>query len=164
MNARLNLDLHARAGVFAPALFDRMLGDRGYGSWLTLEQLKDAVARDLEDLLNTRVALPDEMLAAWPECAASILTYGLLDIAGFCLSSSDDRNRICAALRTTIERHEPRLCGVQARVEQVPGAVNKVNFVITGVLQAPGVTEPINFDAVLQPSTLHYSIRRHAIK
>ncbi|QGZ38912.1 type VI secretion system protein ImpF [Pseudoduganella flava] len=145
-----------------PSLFDRLLGDRGYGPRMTLEQLKDAVARDLEDLLNTRMALPEEMLAAWPECAASILSYGLIDIAGMCLSSSGDRERICASLRAAIERHEPRLRNVQAHVELAAGTVNRINFVITGVLHAPGVTEPINFDAVLQPSTLHYSIRRNA--
>ncbi|WP_338764987.1 type VI secretion system baseplate subunit TssE [Massilia sp. METH4] len=149
---------------YTPGLFDRLLGDRGHGNRLSLEQLKDAVARDLEDLLNTRMALPEEMLEGWPECAASILTYGLVDIAGMCLSSVDDRTRICDSLRTTIERHEPRLRNVVARVEQQTGTVNRVNFVITGVLHAPGVTEPINFDAVLQPSTLHYSIRRNARK
>lgn len=152
----------AQPDTFAPGLFDRLLGDRGNAGWPTLEQLKDAVARDLEDLLNTRVALPEEALAAWPECAASILSYGLLDIAGLCLSSSADRQRICASLRTTIERHEPRLREVQARVEQVAGTVNKVTFVIAGVLQVPGAPEPINFDAVLQPSTLHYAVRRNA--
>jgi len=143
-----------------PGLFDRLLGDRGYRGRLTLEQLKDAVARDLEDLLNTRVALPANALDGWPACAGSVINYGLADIAGSCLSSSDDRARICDDLRATIERHEPRLSNVQASVEQLAGSVNRISFVITGVLQAPGVQEPINFDAVLQPSTLHYSIRR----
>jgi type VI secretion system protein ImpF len=147
---------------YSPGLFDRLLGDRGPAHCLSLEQLKDAVARDLEDLLNTRMALPDDLLAPWPECAASIASFGLVDIAGMCLSSSDDRERICASLRGTIERHEPRLRHVQARVVHTGGAVNRINFVITGVLHAPGATEPINFDAVLQPSTLHYSIRRNA--
>jgi type VI secretion system protein ImpF len=144
-----------------PALFDRLLGASDHGGPQTLEQLKDAVARDLEDLLNTRSALPEELLAAWPECAASIVSYGLLDIAGLCLSSSDDRRRICDSLRLAIERHEPRLRQVRARVELAPGTVNRINFVITGVLLGPGLQEPINFDAVLQPSTLHYAIRRH---
>lgn len=147
---------------YTPGLFDRLLGDRGPGARLTLEQVKDAVARDLEDLLNTRMALPDGLLDGWPECRASLMTYGLVDIAGMCLSSSDDRARICDSLRSTIERHEPRLRSVVARVEHQAGSVNRINFVITGVLQASGLSEPINFDAVLQPSTLHYSIRRNA--
>ena len=58
---------------YTTGLFDRLLGDRGPGPRLSLEQLRDAVARDLEDLLNTRMALPEEMLDAWPQCAASLL-------------------------------------------------------------------------------------------
>jgi type VI secretion system protein ImpF len=147
---------------YTPGLFDRLLGDRSTAACLSLEQMKDAVARDLEDLLNTRMALPEALLEGWPECTTSIVTYGLIDIAGMCLSSSDDRARICDSLRTTIERHEPRLSSVVARVEHQAGNVNRINFVITGVLHATGMAEPINFDAVLQPSTLHYSIRRNA--
>jgi type VI secretion system protein ImpF len=143
-------------------LFDRLLGDRCRSARLSPEQLKDAVARDLEDLLNTRMALSEEVLARWPACAASVISYGLLDIAGMCLSSVDDRDRICRSLRTTIERHEPRLSNVQARVEYRTGSVNRIHFVIAGVLRAGAIHEPINFDAVLQPSTLHYAIRRNA--
>lgn len=152
---------------FAPGLLDRLMGDRGYTgngvvSRLSLEQLKDAVARDLEDLLNTRVALSEQLLAGYPECAASIVNYGLIDFAGFCLSSSDDRSRICASLKAAIECHEPRLRHVQARLKQTTGSVNRVSFVITGMLEIYPACEPINFDAVLQPSTLHYSINRRA--
>lgn len=151
---------------FAPGLLDRLMCDRagngGVVSRLSLEQLKDAVARDLEDLLNTRVALSEELLSAYPECEASIVNYGLVDFAGFCLSSSEDRARICASLKAAIERHEPRLRHVQARLEQAAGSVNRVSFVITGMLDVFPALEPINFDAVLQPSTLHYSIQRNA--
>lgn len=106
---------------YVPGLFDRLMGDGGASAGgvavrLSLEQLKDAVARDLEELLNTRVALPPGALDAYPECAASIVNYGLIDFAGMCLSSSDDRARICAALKAAIERHEPRLRNVRARL------------------------------------------------
>ncbi|MFS2003773.1 type VI secretion system baseplate subunit TssE [Duganella sp. CT11-25] len=147
-----------------PGLLDRLLGEYGAsnraGQGLTLEQFKDSVARDLEDLLNTRCALPEEMLRAYPECARSIVNYGLLDFAGMCLSSSEDRTRICAALKTAIERHEPRLRNVQARLEREAGAINRVSFAISGTLAGLPFTEAVSFDAVLQPSSLHYSINR----
>jgi type VI secretion system protein ImpF len=144
---------------FVPGLMDRLLGARSQaGAGLTIAQLKDAVARDLEDLLNTRAALPEALLAAYPECAGSIVNYGLVDFAGMCLSSSEDRARICASLKAAIERHEPRLRQVQARIEQQAGSINRVNFVISGVLAVCSAFEPVNFDAVLQPSTLHYAI------
>jgi len=153
------------AGSYVPGLLDRLMGTRGAGpaaSRLSLEQLKDAVARDLEDLLNTRVALPEALLRAYPECAASIVNYGLVDFAGCCLSSTEDRLRICASLKSAIEHHEPRLRGVQARLEPRAGSVNRVDFIITAMLHVHPAHEPINFDAVLQPSTLHYSINRSA--
>jgi type VI secretion system protein ImpF len=147
-----------------PGLLDRLLGEYGAsnraGQGLTLEQFKDSLARDLEDLLNTRCALPEEMLRAYPECARSIVNYGLIDFAGMCLSSSEDRTRICAALKTAIERHEPRLRNVQARLEREAGAINRVSIAISGTLAGLPFTEAVSFDAVLQPSSLHYSINR----
>jgi len=148
---------------FTPGLLDRLLGEHdgnGGHHGLTLEQFKDSVARDLEDLLNTRCALPEAMLSDYPECAASIVNYGLIDFAGMCLSSSEDRARICAALKAAIDRHEPRLRNVQARLEREAGAINRVSFAISATLAGMPYTEAVSFDAVLQPSSLHYSINR----
>lgn len=149
---------------FAPGLFDRLLGGPGAAARLSLEQLKDSVARDLEELLNTRAAIAAAVLAPYPECGKSIINYGLIDFAGMCLSSSDDRQRICASLVAAIEHHEPRLRQVRARLENEAGAINRVSFVISAVLEVAGARESINFDAVLQPSTLHYSINRTGAK
>ncbi|MQA39498.1 type VI secretion system baseplate subunit TssE [Rugamonas aquatica] len=149
---------------FTRGLFDRLLDPRSdharAAHGLSTEQLKDAVARDLEDLLNTRCALPEEMLQAFPECASSIVNYGLIDFAGMCLSSSEDRARICACLKAAIERHEPRLRNVQARLEREIGSINRVSFAISATLAGLPMREMVSFDAVLQPSSLHYSINR----
>ncbi|KQV85031.1 type VI secretion protein [Massilia sp. Root351] len=146
-------------GTHVPGLMDRLMGARSQAAaGAAAGQLKEAVARDLEDLLNTRAALPESLLEDYPECAASIINYGLVDFAGMCLSSSDDRARICASLKAAIERHEPRLGQVRTRIELQAGSINRVNFVISGVLAVSPAFEQVNFDAVLQPSTLHYAI------
>lgn len=136
------------------SLFDRLLGEN--------LSLKDSVARDLEDLLNTRCALPPELLRAYPECASSVLNYGLADFAALCAGSHEDKSRICASLRQAVERHEPRLRNVQVRMEKRPGSVNRVDFAISAILHVPGAREPVSFSAMLQPSSLHYSIKRGA--
>jgi len=136
------------------SLFDRLMAEE--------LPLKDAVARDLEDLLNTRSALPAHLQRAYPECAASVLNYGLADFAALCAGSNEDRSRICAGLRLAVERHEPRLCNVQVRLEARPGSVNRVDFAISAMLQTPALREPVSFNAMLQPSSLHYSITRGA--
>ncbi len=149
---------------FTPGLLDRLLGEddatNRAGHGLTLEQYKDSVARDLEDLLNTRCALPEEMLRVYPECTRSIVNYGLIDFAGMCLSSSEDRARVCAALKAAVERHEPRLRNIQVRLEREAGAINRVSFAISATLAGLSFAEAVSFDAVLQPSSLHYSIHR----
>lgn len=149
---------------FTRGLLDRLLDPQGdhfrAAHGLSTEQWKDAVARDLEDLLNTRCALSEETLQAFPECASSIVNYGLIDFAGMCLSSSEDRSRICACLKAAIERHEPRLRNVQARLEREIGSINRVSFSISATLAGLPVREAVSFDAVLQPSSLHYSINR----
>lgn len=146
-----------------PGLLDRLLGCQPGGRFLTPEQLKDSVARDLEALLNTRSAMPQHVLQAYPECAASVLNFGLADFAGLSHSSGEDRQRICASVRQAVERHEPRLCNVRVSLAERSGAVNRIDLVITGRLRAHGADQAVSFSAALQPSSLHYSIKRGAI-
>lgn len=144
-----------------PGLLDRLLGSCG-GQGYTLEQYKDSVAHDLEDLLNTRCALPPALFDDYPECARSIINYGLADFAGMSMGSADDRAHVCAALKAAIERHEPRLRNVEARITREPGAINRISFAITATLAGLPQREAVSFDAVLQPSSLQYSIKRGA--
>lgn len=151
---------------FTPGLFDRLTATHApansYGALLrlSLEEMKDGVARDLEDLLNTRSVIPQSLLKKYPECGNSIVTYGLNDFAGLSLASSDDRVSICLCLENAIVRHEPRLRNVQAVLEVREGAINRLNFAIAALLMLNSVQEPVNFDAVLQPSSWHYTISR----
>jgi len=150
-----------------PGLLDRLMDPRhqaigGVLPRMTIDQLKDSVARDLEALLNTRLALPAGTFAHYPEAGKSVLNYGLIDFAGYCLSSSEERAQICAALVSAVVAHEPRLSNVDAALESEPGSVNRLNFVINGTLNLESGNEPVNFNAVLQPSSLHYAISRGA--
>jgi len=143
-----------------PGLLDRLMGERAHPGRTGAEQLKDNVARDLEALLNARAGVAPGRFDAYPLARASILNYGLTDFAAFCLSSSEDRAAICACLKEAIERHEPRLKNVSAALEEEQGGVNRLSFVIHATLHAgPGI-EPVNFNAVLQPSSLNYVINR----
>jgi type VI secretion system protein ImpF len=150
---------------FTPGLFDRLLGvplrgGNGTVARMSVEDMKDAVARDLEALLNTRAVLPEALLDDYPECGRSIVSYGMKDFAELSLSSPSDRALICASIEKTIAGHEPRLRNVKASLEMRAGAVNRLDFSITGVLVASASQESVNFDAVLQPSTLSYSISK----
>lgn len=153
---------------YTPDLFDRLLGqplrNGAVVARLNAEELKDAVARDLESLLNTRSIIREGELDGYPGCKTSMVNYGLCDFADRSLSSPSDRAHICACIEAAIMRHEPRLCTVKARLEMRDDAaspsINRLNFSITAVLRGSVSQEPVNFDAVLQPSTLQYRIRK----
>jgi len=153
---------------FSPGLLERLMDERrlpgaparAAGEGLSIDQIKDHVARYLEALLNTRAALPASVFERFPLARASILNYGLVDFAGFCLSSDEDRAAICAGLKSAIETHEPRLKEVSARLEQRAGSVNRLDFVIHARLELASGGDTVNFSAVLQPSSLHYAIRK----
>ncbi|ADJ65505.1 type VI secretion system baseplate subunit TssE [Herbaspirillum seropedicae] len=151
---------------FAPSLFDKLMSEGPRASVgavinrLSIEELKDVVARDLEAMLNTRSVIAEASLEQFPECSNSIITYGLNDFAGMSLASLDDRSAICHSLEEAITRHEPRLRGVKATLEIQDGSINRLNFAISALLVVNAARETVNFDAVLQPSTLQYSISK----
>jgi len=151
---------------YTPGLFDRLMAQvpperTGVTiARLSIEAMTDSVARDLEALLNTRALMRDDLEPRYPHCARSIITYGLNDFAGLSLSSTTDRTHICRCIEAAIERHEPRLRRAKAALEVEQGSINRLNFAITALLVLQSAAEPVNFDAVLQPSSLHYSISK----
>jgi type VI secretion system protein ImpF len=151
---------------FEPSLFDKLFEDEPNGAnpstvhTLSLDELKSSVARDLEALLNTRMGLSEEALGEFPECARSILTYGLNDFSGRSLASDYDRKFICRSIQLAIARHEPRLRNVQVTLELREQSTSVLNFAISALLVVYSTQEPVNFDALLQPSTHQYSVMR----
>lgn len=147
-------------------LFDRLLDVPVRGSSsatvsrVSPEDMKDSVVRDLEALLNTRSAIPEDLLQAFPECSRSIVTYGLNDFADRSISSPDDRAYICKCIQKAITLHEPRLRKVRVQLDVRENGVNRLNFSIKALLVVNVLQESVNFDAVLQPSTLRYSISK----
>jgi type VI secretion system protein ImpF len=130
---------------------------------LSVDELKDTVARDIEALLNARIVFHEEDLKAFPECKRSILTYGMNDFAGLSLASHSDRVFICRSLELAIARHEPRLKNVYVNLEVDKNSINVLHFSIRALLVVDEAREPINFDALLQPSTLQYAVSKSRV-
>ncbi|HEU5436619.1 MAG TPA: type VI secretion system baseplate subunit TssE [Telluria sp.] len=151
--------------TLSSSVWDRLIEPVSPGSGqqrqlrLSLPQYKRAIARDLEALLNTRVAFTADELAHYPACRASIVNFGLADFAQLCLGSSDDRKIVCDLITSAIARHEPRLRQVRARLVEQAGMVNRLSFAISGQLRALAESDRVQFDVMLEPSNLHYSIR-----
>ena len=111
---------------------------------LSLEQLKDSVARDLEALLNTRVVFDEVSVKAFPFAARSVAGFGLADFAALSLANVYDRQRICASIEGAISAHEPRLREVRVALELHKKTVNALYFSINAVLFVRPAQEPRN--------------------
>ncbi len=143
-----------------PSLLDRLLDDQPDVSrdppsnrYQVLREMKLAVRRDLENLLNTRVRS-----AGWPEgldeLEQSLVNYGIPDMTGASMSSAKEREDFVRQLQTAIRRHEPRLRNVRLQLLTNTEPLDRtLRFRIEAMLQADPAPEPIVFDSSLQPAT-----------
>jgi type VI secretion system protein ImpF len=125
----------------------------------SVRQLKAALRRDLEWLLNTR-QIPGGIPEAFPGLEGSLYGYGLPDVSNLNANSSRDRTRLLRMLENTVSAFEPRLSGV--RVSVVDSGSNngrQLRFQIEGLLLMDPSPELISFDTVLQLSSGEYQIK-----
>jgi type VI secretion system protein ImpF len=78
-----------------------------------LAQIKDAVKRDLEWLLNTKQTA--ELPAGLARLRASLLAFGLPDFTHSSLSSNQDQAKLRRAIELAIQQFEPRLTASPSR-------------------------------------------------
>lgn len=154
----MNLDQLYPYG-FRTTLFDRLLpetdqNDRG----ISLQELRESVASDLEDLLNSRMAKLDHLIDQFPLVKQSILQFGIIDFVGLSTANPSDRDKICQSIEQSIAAHEPRL--KQIKVEMLLDGQNMgaLYLSIQAYLNIHPLFEPVIFDAVLKPTTQQYVI------
>lgn len=105
----MNLD-HLYPYGFRSTLFDRLFAEQENGlSGMSIQQLRESVARDLEDLLNSRIAKFDRNMDEFPLVKKSILQFGIIDFIGLSTANPLDRDKICQSIEQSITAHEPRL-------------------------------------------------------
>ncbi|TVO63676.1 type VI secretion system baseplate subunit TssE [Denitromonas ohlonensis] len=149
--------------AFEPSIFDKLFDEspvQALRRRLSMDELKDSVARDLEALLNTRTIIDESLESDYPLALGSVASFGLNDFSGLSLASVNDRRRICASIERAIARHEPRLRDIEVGLELDRRSINALYFFIRGVLVVRPAQEPVSFDAMLQPTTLQYSVGR----
>ncbi|WP_180155605.1 type VI secretion system baseplate subunit TssE [Acinetobacter sp. YH12045] len=158
----MNLDQLYPYG-FRTTLFDRLLpADAQQTQGLSLQELRESVASDLEDLLNSRVAKLDELIDDFPLAKKSILQFGIIDFVGLSTANPSDRDKICQSIEQSIAAHESRL--KQIRVEMLMDGHNMgaLCLSIQAYLNIHPLYEPVIFDALLKPTTQQYVISPRA--
>jgi len=145
-----------------PSLVDRLTDPESGGSaairGYTVEQMTEAVRRDLEDLLNTRQMLGD-VPEGLPEVRRSIVGFGLPDLASLNAVTPQQRAEIGRVIEELVALFEPRLRGVRAVLVDAGDDKNRtVKFRIEARLRLDPAPE-VAFDTVLELSSGHYSVR-----
>ncbi|HYD59121.1 MAG TPA: type VI secretion system baseplate subunit TssE [Noviherbaspirillum sp.] len=154
-----------RQAVVTPSVWDRLHDDnpRDPGgddsvAYIDLRHFKQAVARDLDALLNSRCVDPDEDIERYPHAARSVLNFGIIDLSSLSLLNPDDRALLRDKIRQTIERHEPRLTRVRVTLDVPDGMQRMLRFRVDAVLKVHPNKPPVTFDAMLQLSSNAYQI------
>jgi type VI secretion system protein ImpF len=149
-----------------PSVLDRLIDDDpGSRSEkpMTIQRLgaalRDAVRRDLEDLLNTR-RRPFDLPPGLGELADSSFEYGIPDFSGANLSSIERRRRYLRGIEEIIKRHEPRLTSVRVLpADERPSQVRTLHFRIEAVLRAEPAPESVLYDSHVDILTRSFRIQ-----
>lgn len=123
----------------------------------SVRQLKFAVLRDLEWLLNTR-RIAEPASDAYPEVQRSVYHYGLPDVSSLSLDEQTVRRRLVAYVEECIESFEPRLTAVRVTPAETKREDRTVRFTVEALLRMEPNPERIVFDTVLEPSRGEFQV------
>ena len=124
-----------------------------------LRELRQAVRRDLENLLNTRQSFLS-WAPAHKELNQSLLNYGLADVTGTGLGSAKEREDFCRTLQGLLRSYEPRFKTVTVKLlTNVAPLDRTLRFRIDATLRVDPVPEPIVFDSMLEPSSATFVVK-----
>lgn len=124
----------------------------------SLRELKLALKRDLEWLLNTRKTIDPSPDSA-RETVRSVYHYGFADISSKSVLSSRDQGELVREMELAIAFFEPRLKRARVRMELQEGSYRSLKFVIEGLLCMDPAPEPVRFDTVLELGKGEYEIK-----
>jgi type VI secretion system protein ImpF len=124
----------------------------------SLRELKVALKRDLEWLLNTRKTIEPSPDSA-RETNRSVYHYGFADISSKSVLSARDQSDLVREMESAIAIFESRLKRARVRMEQTTGNYRTLKFVIEGLLCMDPTPEPVRFDTVLELGKGEYEIK-----
>ncbi|WP_166169955.1 type VI secretion system baseplate subunit TssE [Acinetobacter sp. SA01] len=154
----MNLDQLYPYG-FKTTLFDRLLAETEKNDHgISLQKLRESVALDLEDLLNSRMSLLDGVIDDFPLAKQSVLQFGIIDFVGLSTANPIDRDKICQSIEQSIAAHEPRLKQVKVTMLFDGHNMGGLSLSIQAYLNIQPLFEPVILDVLLKPTTQQYVI------
>ena len=119
--------------------------------------MRESVAHDLEDLLNSRIAKL-ETIDDFPLVKKSILQFGIIDFVGLSTANPMDRDKICQSIEVSIAAQESRLTQIKVEMLMDEQNMGSLCLSIQAYLNIHPLYEPVIFDALLKPTTQQYVI------
>jgi len=124
---------------------------------INLTQLRRNVARDLENLLNSKV-----QWNTWPDCYTeldnSLANYGMTDFSSMPVGSMEGRKMLCEKVAQTIKRFEPRFAEVYVETVDNDQPIDQIlSLRINALLHDD--SEVISFDSEVEPVHLGMKVR-----
>ena len=148
------------------SMLDRLLDDDPQKSVETprnnaqaLREIKAAVRRDLENLLNTRARC-----LSWPptleELPASLVNYGLPDFTNTYARAIEDPDMFVNVVKFAIEQFEPRLRDVRVELVQSNVATDRaLRFKIDATLYVEPVEDKVFYNSSLEPVSGNFEVK-----
>jgi type VI secretion system protein ImpF len=124
---------------------------------ITYNQAKEAVGRDLENLLNTKCFTPD-IPDSCSELGRSVFTYGLSDFTSKNPASPSVRTELRQEIEKAIQLFEPRLQKVTVRIDDADRKEHKLRFKIAALLVMDHESEPVSFDTFFDINRGEYTV------
>jgi len=144
-----------------PSVLDRLLDPKSLGTsarpWYGVDQITCAVRRDLIALLNSRQT-DQGLLEDYPQCRASLLTFGLPDFTALDANTAAERDAIGRRLEDVIRQFEPRLRDV--RVTMASGGNSRVptlHYLVEAMLNVESAPD-VAFEVILELATGQYDV------
>jgi type VI secretion system protein ImpF len=150
-----------------PSLLDRLIDyepresrEPAKSRSANLRELKSAVRRDLEYLLNSR-SFPEEIPENLPELNKSVALYGLPDFTKNNIKNYTEQKKLSEQLEWAIRTFEPRLMDLEITLDPVNDIERSLRFRIVAQLKVDPVPEPIAFDTVLQMGSGEFEVKEN---
>ncbi|HEY1861005.1 MAG TPA: type VI secretion system baseplate subunit TssE [Gemmataceae bacterium] len=145
-----------------PSIVDRLIDpDSGGTAWrhgYGVDEMVDAVRRDLEELLNTRQSHAG-LAEKFGEVRCSVLAYGLPDLTSVTSITPQQRAEIGRIIEAAVARFEPRLRDVSASmIDPGDGKERAVKFRIAARLNVDPAPD-VAFDTILELTSGRYSVQ-----
>ena len=124
----------------------------------SVQQLKDAVRRDIEWLFNTR-RIAEPAHEAMEKTTESLYHYGLPDISSLSAHPGNPRKRLKYEMEKALELYEPRLEDPRVEFVEVEHDKHRAwHFVIEGSLLMDPNPERVVFDTVLEVANQEFRV------